>query len=58
MSGSEDVECRRDRCGHPYRRHAPGGAHCRVCDCSGFRWVDLDGPPVGSYAEAPHPITR
>lgn len=50
-----DVHCRRPGCGDPYREHAPGGGHCRVhgCDCPGMRWVDVDGPAVGSYSQPP-----
>jgi hypothetical protein len=53
------VVCARPGCGHPYTKHAPGGAHCRVefgrlgpCLCSGFQWVDPGGSS-GSYAGPP-----
>lgn len=27
--------------------------HAIPCPCPGFRWVDLDGPHVGSYTDPP-----
>jgi hypothetical protein len=55
MTAAGEVHCRRPGCGDTWRQHAPGGAHCRRpgCDCPGFRWIDTDGPPVGSYREPP-----
>lgn len=56
MTGPLEVLCQRPGCGDPYRRHAPGGGHCRVCDCPGMRWVALEsdgGQHVGSYAGPP-----
>jgi hypothetical protein len=55
------VPCR--GCGHGYPQHADAGGRCRVvindrfpCFCTGFRWVDPGGPPVGSYADPPTPV--
>lgn len=42
----QPLSCRRPACDHGYLEHAPGAAHCRVCDCHGFQWVDLV-PPAG-----------
>lgn len=54
-------------CGHGYPEHEPDGGACRAaeagpvlrregplpCGCPGFRWVDPDGPAVGSYTDPP-----
>jgi hypothetical protein len=56
----EAVTCQRGHCVHPYPEHADAGGPCRhvvndrfPCTCTGFRWVDPDGPAVGSYADPP-----
>lgn len=58
-----ELVCR--RCWDPYGEHAPDGGACGAvkgehekvpCVCPGFRWVDPDGPPVGSYGDRPRPV--
>lgn len=64
---TEPVACH--ACGHGYPDHDPDGGHCTAelgyppvrrsgvlcCPCPGFRWVDPDGPAVGSYTDPPRP---
>lgn len=51
-------------CGHGYDGHTARGGPCTSsvhpssgspppCSCSGFRWIDADGPSVGSYTDPP-----
>lgn len=57
------LRCR--SCGDTYPEH-PDAGHCTAkvggfsspaaavpCPCPGFRWIDPDGPPVGSYGSPP-----
>lgn len=62
MSAPLELRCR--RCLDLYGEHSPDGPcqavkgeHEQVpCVCPGFLWVDLEGPPVGSYGDPPRPV--
>ena len=58
-AAATELRCR--RCLDRYSEHDPDG-HCQAvkgehepvpCPCTGFLWVDPEGPPVGSYREPP-----